>query len=1424
MSTKLWSWCRLTCVRKGATILEYLLFDQLTVLAQAFPDFTDVREYSTFAREGAKQGGLIFKMISGQIWPPTLHYIGLSFGMIGFILLLLNRKWHRPAIIISWMFLLFVTLVGPTYSKTFFTDVPDMSSGAPSYKAFTPQMVVMDATSRLHRAIYSAFFRPDGGLRNLAEDMEAGSKLTQLDSVTFQERDDLKMSLKLFEFMGCGDLNTVAKTPYYAGAAGFSAESPTNATMISRAENDALSDITFNLQQVDNAIISVLASYEGQSVVYPPFAVAFNSDTQLNNVLTASGVSADNVAQLREKYISLDAANMFRTQRNDLYQLYEMRDEVTADAQSATSNGAQWPATNGPYGNGNGAAVAAPTINSSVNANSMSNIVRGYHTTTVGFRGNPLASDTTDDVMDERLEDDLYNLATDPTLRNVLNASNLLKAPVALALVTKNAEFFDGYKAHKNTPPRNLASLGTGQILDDAERTLRGASGKYVVYNNCRQFQYDLHNRMAEYVVTNSDFPRRRGNATNNTLTNTASTITLPSTFSGNMLQPGGLNGITNTNQFPHGKPTTSVDIPREPSEYIALREFHDAKYHQFQYPTQAMNTDGTTNTPEANVSKAARTVQPEEKEYIRQYIIQTLITAGVNKTSGIRALNSSFAQNQMAVGMNAQAAGENASENFQLATWLQSPIEAVSDGLLVLGALFKGAEVKAYIRFMKLMVGIALLLVFIITPLLFLMGILIPGNAPGVLMLTIGAVLVLKSVPIVFVVIDVVMSYANNILNSGSGFGLVDEALMIYVMASAYTGVVMATMFVLFKSGDPSQLSQLGMIDKAAGDIADKGVQVTKALGMAAASIATGGVGGAIGGAAKAKAIGGSMTKGALQGGMKQGMEVVSRSSSNIPIVGQLMKEANPIDSAREGAAFVGAVDKAGGMGNYIKASTAAKRQTAQGHYEQALSSGTHQLDLESRGQGDAIFDTAIHKGHTAAVESGAQGIAAKNLNAKAGEIHTENVIATKAAAQEGALEGQAMAAEKLAANPNDARLAEHHNAMKGVSSTQEAAGVHERMMEAKDNEGNADGAAYTAGVAQAVEKGFQEGLRGVKLEATISPEEMGQVAADKVSGDMRGIATESAKSQAITDQIDKENTDRIAANEAEKQFGPVQPPELVKRDEKLMAGAKGDGTFAASQALAKEDYEVTDADMDEAVKAQKHMARSKDKGIKMSAMMSDVFSDEEYEAMLQGGQMKEIEAQLKNSARSKNLSSDLGTGRFSTAETSAGKKEQVGIDNVWAELNSSARKTANDMHPGDKGAADAEYATMMKSIVEFQGELANKEKMKSMGLKNGAKDIIKGTAFGNGGAAWSMNTKAATELAGGKDSAFGQTLSNMKKHGQLDSTTNDSDGNIPEGFSVIEAYDLSAEGKYAQGTKFSENKIKEQNAEAAKKDNKKD
>jgi len=1424
MSTKLWSWCRLTCVRKGATILEYLLFDQLTVLAQAFPDFTDIREYALFAREGAKQGGLVFMLTSGQIAPPTLHFIALSFGMIGFILLILNRKWHRPGVIISWIFLVFVTIVGPINSRTFFTDVPDMLSGSGTpYKAFTPQMVVMDATSRLHRAIYASFFE-SGELRNLSETLDAATALGALPSITFEERDDLKMQTKLFEFMGCGDINTIAKTPYYTPAAAFPANSPVRTTMISEEEDQDLANRTFTLKLVDDAIIAAREAYR-EKRAHAPFAVAFNDATMLEDVLAASGTDATTVSALSEKYRSLNAAERFRLNRTTLHQLYEMRDEVTNDAQSGGDAGSQWP------GNGTG-----PTGNSSYNygngttaaGNSEGNIIRG-HINTIGFRGgaNPF---TASDPIDERFESDEYDPADIPATRNTLEASELLDAPVALGLTFDSIYAYKGYHLHSNLPPKipypNLVP-GNNQIINSNEEVLRrGGRAAFVVYNNCKQFQQDLHLRMTEYIVANADFPRSNTSG-NNTVTNTVGTLGSitdngGSVFTGSMLNKNGLSSITGMDQFPHSEPRDSLEKQREPNEYSALRKVHDNEVNKFINPATAVGN----NTAPATINN---TLDNDEKEYIRQKLIQSMIMTGVRKTSGFSSLNYSLEQVRFNQNMAAQAEGANTAENFQLGSWLHGVVDWVSGAALVVGAVFKGAEVKAYIRFMKLMVGVALLLVFIVTPLLFLMGILIPGNAPGVLMLTIGAVLVLKSVPIVFVVIDVVMSYANEILTSANGFGMVDRALMIYVMASAYTGVVMATLFVLFKSGDPSQLSQLGMIDKAAGDIADKGLQLTKALGMTAASIASGGVGGAIGGAAKAKALGQSGMKGAFQGGTRQAMEVVSRSSSNIPIVGQVMKEANPVDAAREGSAYVGAVNKAGGSENYKAMEAAQKRQAAQGHYEQALSSGTHQLDLEKRGQSDAAFDTAMHKGHTAAVESGAQGIAAKNLNAKAGEIHTENVIATKAAAQEGALEGQAMAAEKLAKNPDDARLAEHHNAMKGVSSTQEAAGVHERMMEAKDNEGNADGAAYTAGVAQAVEKGFQEGLRGVKLEATISPEEMGQVAADKVSGDMRGIATESAKSQAITDQIDKENTDRIAANEAEKQFGPVQPPELLKRNGKdgvMMAGVKGDGKLAASKTLAAKDWDVS---MDDAIKAEKFTQSSQESSIQTRATLQDAIG-EGLDAVQLGEGRRKMGDMMRNYANTQGISTSLAhDDTKSVIVDSAGTKETMGIGSSYKEMNSSFIKTANKEQGANTPGSDKAYRGMASEYTDFITALGDRENLKGImpdGTDAKAIDIIKKVPFGKGGSAWTVDPELAGKVSENANrrnknpngSNFADTLKRMHNAGEI--TTNNElakagvKDRVKEGSYIVEAWDKSDSndpknpmGKFgfAHGTKFS-------------------
>lgn len=227
----------------------------------------------------------------------------------------------------------------------------------------------------------------------------------------------------------------------------------------------------------------------------------------------------------------------------------------------------------------------------------------------------------------------------------------------------------------------------------------------------------------------------------------------------------------------------------------------------------------------------------------------------------------------------------------------------------VAVGAVFTGAEAIAYIYFLKLFVNMALLAILVVTPLIYIMGILIPGYAPGVLIITIGSVVILKMVPVTYTIIDAIIKIMFDVLQTFSEGGVkwfqLDQALLIHAAAALYTSIIGITLFIMFKIGDPSSLQHLTQLDNKAKDIANTAENAAKAIAITGAAMATGGVSGLVGGVKGAREKGKGTWDTIKAGGrglVVQGSQPVTRSASNIPGLSQFLKEASPTDAYQEG------------------------------------------------------------------------------------------------------------------------------------------------------------------------------------------------------------------------------------------------------------------------------------------------------------------------------------------------------------------------------------------------------------------------------------------------------------------------------------------------------------------------------------------
>ncbi len=205
------------------------------------------------------------------------------------------------------------------------------------------------------------------------------------------------------------------------------------------------------------------------------------------------------------------------------------------------------------------------------------------------------------------------------------------------------------------------------------------------------------------------------------------------------------------------------------------------------------------------------------------------------------------------------QAAGvakeaQKTPDNMGWTGFLGAPIAALGVLLAGLAGKLSGALAAAFLMVMKSLVDLAIMVMLVVTPLMFMMGLLIPTNAPGMLITTTIGLLVLKLVPMTTVIIDFMIGLARAMSWQTSSSWLSAEAwdgIILGAAAGMYMGVISMTMFIMFKLGDPGNIQQLRGLESAGKQIAEAGKKAAIGLGVIAGTLGfgalTGGVTGAL-------------------------------------------------------------------------------------------------------------------------------------------------------------------------------------------------------------------------------------------------------------------------------------------------------------------------------------------------------------------------------------------------------------------------------------------------------------------------------------------------------------------------------------------------------------------------------------------------
>lgn len=925
-------------------------------LLDDFPNFGPIREYEVYAMRGLDQGGALFKYIAGfsdngtEVLSNDLHYIALTFALVGGLSFLLIPRMRELKNILCWLFIVLVLIVGPYGNKAFFypagevkkdiltlqckpikdhqgKDIPNEECAGKTQAAnhyFTPHVVIIDAASRLHHAMHDAFFGENGFLgRNIADTTKAIPAFKEMPQLTLASRPDLQQEVSIFSGI-CSNgqgLNLLTKSPYNENVSIENGLASTPVTL-SKTESDALKFKTFTLQDVVNGIHNHTNHHSGMdSLTYPPFGIYYDGPNLIQ--YTDPDDKSDNPAlkneddNLKRGLLKYDEKIPHSNDsKYSVGQIYSKIYGINYPEENYNFNNvdAKTPQESKVYSAAAAYSLGLP-VDKHTNRQNMGKVrslipyyyvplsevidskkdadnnyyefssgTLSYRSTVDSWTG---FYTTQNDVIDERVEGNTPDLQQGI---DKINQTNLQQVPVALGLLRKQqAEFFESsgwasflqYSAVGGVRdaaahyggPFAYDDPATGDTQQVVPTSMQTGEREYSVVHNCQQFHKDLNDRIARHLLVATQFPEQ--------------------------LISGIAAKYNKIDTFPT-TPTTNV-MHTGRKEVNILRE----AYNNYIDPKEKGRRDQNYGSKGGDVSK----VTPEVyREFIRKELLRLMITSTFQAEDYyIRKFDPAGAVRNQKI--QTASTGEDVIEKFKGPGQILAGItDFISDKIVVIGSWFQGGKVLAYLRFLKIVVSIAILFVLMLTPLLMMMGLLIPSYAPGVLVLTIGSMVVLKAIPIMYTVTDAAMTIVAKTIETSQTFSHnTDQALMLYVMATVYTSIVGVTMWVMFKSGDAGQLANLQQLDGAANKVAETAEGFAKALAVTGAALATGGGAAGLGALAKGKGL-----SGAALAAAKQGKEVISNSASDIPVVGQVLREANPASAWREGSAYVDAVDKA--------------------------------------------------------------------------------------------------------------------------------------------------------------------------------------------------------------------------------------------------------------------------------------------------------------------------------------------------------------------------------------------------------------------------------------------------------------------------------------------------------------------------------
>ncbi len=266
----------------------------------------------------------------------------------------------------------------------------------------------------------------------------------------------------------------------------------------------------------------------------------------------------------------------------------------------------------------------------------------------------------------------------------------------------------------------------------------------------------------------------------------------------------------------------------------------------------------------------------PSAEEAVRMHFYNELVRVGLVTMDQLALVPADHGRAALDDSMNASR-GDLVGQTLGDIDAVQGLITWVAEISVVVGRWFDGAGLMVYITFMDKMILFALGFVIILTPFLMLMGLLIPGYAMGVLMTAVLVPLVINTIPLAYTLVTAFSMVFYEIMQA-TGSDIATDAFFVAVVSAGYTASAAIAVFLLFGVGNPQAIIQrIAQMDEAPKRVADEAERNAKIAAISGVTVlATGGMGG-VAGALGAKAVGGRMMAIAAKTAKTQTAEVFS-------------------------------------------------------------------------------------------------------------------------------------------------------------------------------------------------------------------------------------------------------------------------------------------------------------------------------------------------------------------------------------------------------------------------------------------------------------------------------------------------------------------------------------------------------------------